>query len=122
MFLRVLLVVGILSSCLTGQIPPVGAAPKASKFLADQTFQDLITRRTQPVYPDDAKELHIQGDVVVVVQIGRTGSLEGMEVTKGPVALREAALDSVRHWRFLPYTAQGYPEPVRGQVIVSFRL
>jgi protein TonB len=54
--------------------------------------------------------------------ISRSGSVMGLHVVKGPPALRRAALDAVRQWRYRPYTVDGRPVDVSTMVYVDFAL
>ena len=74
------------------------------------------------VYPSVAKDSHIQGDVVVDTQIDKNGNVVHMKATSGPMMLRQAALDSVRKWKYEPSTLDGQPVSVEMLVTVKFRL
>ena len=121
MSIRILLI-AISMLTLFGQTPPVGSPPRASIFLDDVVFQGLIVRQVQPAYPPAARELSIQGTVVLNVQVGASGAVESIQVMRGPRELGEAAMDAVRQWRFRPYLVRGLPTRVLGQVQVPFRL
>jgi protein TonB len=45
-----------------------------------------------------------------------------MKVVSGPVLLHQAAMDSLRQWRYEPAMLDGKPVPMHLTVTVQFRL
>ena len=60
--------------------------------------------KVAPVYPEVAKRLKISGVVKVEASIDADGKVTDVRTLSGCVALRTAAEDSVRKWRFVPAT------------------
>jgi protein TonB len=60
--------------------------------------------------------------VVLQATISKNGGVGALRVISGPAMLRQAALDSVKSWRFRPYMLDGEPVEVDTQVNVSFAL
>src|SRR5262249_29371826 len=81
-----------------------------------------LLQKIQPTYPETAKRLHIQGDVVLTALIAKDGSIEGLKVLSGHPFLIRAALDAVSRWRFKPYILNGSPVEVETTIKVTFRL
>jgi len=81
-----------------------------------------ILQRTEPEYPDLARQTRIEGDVDVQVTIGPTGRVERAVVVKGVGLLDEAALKTVRRWTFEPALQEGVPVSSSMIVSVPFRL
>lgn len=77
---------------------------------------------TRPTYPEIAKTGHIQGIVVLEVQVNETGKVTGAKAVSGPVQLRQAAIDAVRQWKYEPALSNGTPTPTRLTVNLEFRL
>lgn len=75
-----------------------------------------------PNYPIDAKWNHVQGTVVIRVKVSTTGEVSDMQVVSGPLLLQQAALDSVKTWRYKPYLMNGEAVEVESQVNVVFTL
>jgi protein TonB len=82
----------------------------------------LIVKKTAPMYPRDAKEARISGQVLLEATISATGSIESLHVLKGPDTLRQAAIDAVSKWRFKPYMLNDKPTAAEFMVGVSFTL
>jgi TonB family protein len=73
----------------------------------------------QPVYPPDAKELGIEGTVVIEATVDASGTVTNARPVSSPHAsLTTAALEAVRQWRFEPPARA----PVSFTVTVRFRL
>lgn len=75
-----------------------------------------------PVYPPLAKQVRVEGTVVVFVLVGADGEVEIAQPASGHPLLREAAAEAVRRWEFSPTRLEGEPVKVSGQVTVDFRL
>lgn len=77
---------------------------------------------TAPVYPPVAKQSNVQGDVVVSASVDANGKVGELAILSGPDALRRAAVDAVRQWKYQPATSNGTPVPSQVTVKVEFRL
>ncbi|XXF79185.1 energy transducer TonB [Myxococcaceae bacterium GXIMD 01537] len=84
-----------------------------------------VLKQVAPRYPSRARSERIQGTVVVRFIIGTDGRVEpdSLRVIRGVVELDEAALDTVREWRFTPALGHhGRPVRVITEVPVQFSL
>lgn len=81
-----------------------------------------LLRKIQPIYPQLATQLHIQGDVVLTALIAKDGSIEGLKVLSGHPWLIRAALDAVSQWRYKPYILNGSATEVETTIKVTFKL
>jgi len=61
-----------------------------------------LTHSQAPVYPELARERHIQGLVALHVIISRQGAVQQVEVIKGNPLLVPAAIDAAKVWRYEP--------------------
>ncbi len=87
------------------------------------TFAESVALyKTIPSYPPIARATHTEGTVRLAATISKTGSIENLRVTSGPVLLQQAALDAVRCWRYKPYLLDGQPVEVETTVDVIFTL
>jgi protein TonB len=77
---------------------------------------------TPPIYPLVAKQASVEGDVVVQTTIDVNGNVASMQVVSGPEMLRQAALDSLRRWRYEPSKMNGQPIATQMEVTIRFRL
>jgi TonB family protein len=83
---------------------------------------EYVEQRVEPEYPEQARNQHIQGSVVLVALVGKDGVVENLSTVSGDPQLVAAATDAVRQWRFKPFFRNGSPEEFQTQITVSFRL
>lgn len=81
-----------------------------------------IIHRVDPIYPGDALKAKIQGQVTLEALISEDGTVRDVYAVSGPEALRSAASDAVKWWRFEPYRVNGRPAAVHTLIEVDFRL
>jgi TonB family protein len=89
--------------------------------LSPDTAQ-MVERPVEPNYPMLAKQMKVQGSVVLQALIGREGAIQDLRVLSGPVILSTAAMDAVRQWRFRPYFENGQPVETEARITVNFTI
>jgi protein TonB len=112
--------------------PSSGASPSSSDptGIADATARvhlspgaaDLLSRPVQPNYPLLAKEMKVQGAVVLEALIGRDGNIQDLHVLSGPTILSTAAREAVKQWRFRPYLQSGQAVETEARITVNFTI
>ena len=85
------------------------------------TLGKLISR-VQPVYPDAARKLRIQGTVAINVIVRKDGTVSVQNVGTGHPLLAPAAVEAVQQWRYEPTTVNGEPVDIQTKVYVVFAL
>jgi TonB family protein len=89
--------------------------------VASGVTQGLALSQPAPTYPEDAKEGHIQGLVVLHALIGKDGHILSLRVVSGAVpSLAVAAIAAVRQWTYRPYMLNGVPVEVETTINVNF--
>jgi len=78
--------------------------------------------RSAPSYPVIAKQAGIEGQVTIDAVIDTTGKLTSMKVVSGALLLQQAALDSLRNWKYEPGYLDDKPVPVGTSITVKFLL
>jgi protein TonB len=73
-------------------------------------------------YPALARQYRVEGAVVVVAQIDKTGTVIGTKVLSGPPMLRESAAAAVRKWKYQPAMLDDKPVPSTDTVTLSFKV
>ena len=76
----------------------------------------------QPLYPREAEEQRLEGDVELRVVVGTDGTVRSVKVVSGPPLLASAAMDAARGFRYSPALLNGQPIEAIQTVAVSFRL
>jgi TonB family protein len=85
------------------------------------TLGKLIDR-VQPIYPDAARKLRIQGAVAINVIVRKDGTVSVQNVGAGHPLLAPAAVEAVQQWRYEPTTVNGEPVDIQTKVYVVFAL
>jgi TonB family protein len=78
--------------------------------------------KSVPNYPAIAKRAAIEGEVTVDAVIDTNGKLTNMKVVSGQPLLQQAALDSLRTWKYEPAYLDDKPVPVQTSITVKFRI
>ena len=68
--------------------------------LSAQESQRRIVNSVQPVYPDLARQVHVEGNVKLEVVVGPDGRVKKMNVLGGSPLLVQAAQDAIQKWRW----------------------
>lgn len=82
----------------------------------------LLIGKVPPMYPPDAKDQHIQGRVLMSVNIDKEGNVAHIQLISGHPLLAPAAIDAVKQWKYRPYLLKGSPVEIETQVLVDFTL
>ena len=82
----------------------------------------ILKRPVEPIYPLLAKQMKIQGSVVLDALIGRDGNIQHLRVLSGPTILSAAAQEAIKQWRFRPYLQSGQAVETQARVTVNFMI
>jgi TonB family protein len=103
-----------------------GARDLDSQTASDQVprpaTNSYLLRRVVPKYPEQAKQQHIQGPVVLNAVVKTDGSVQEVKVVSGEPELVAAAVEAVKQWRFQPQRVKGNPVEFETQITVNFSL
>lgn len=108
-------------SAVFGNQEKVRIVPGLSAISAG-VAEGMLLHKTEPVYPQFAKEAHMSGTVVLAANITPGGMIEGLHVISGPEVFRGPALDAVRTWRYRPYKLNNQPVEVQTTIRLIFSL
>lgn len=79
-----------------------------------------LIHKTVPLYPDQARNAGISGEVRMSAIIGRDGTIQHLEFISGHPLLVQAALDAALTWVYKPTLLNGAPVEVDTTITVSF--
>ncbi|MGB8522029.1 MAG: TonB family protein [Candidatus Acidiferrales bacterium] len=105
--------------------PGTGAIPGFFSALlptGGRVKEAQLVSKSAPNYPAMAKQSQIEGEVTVNAVIDITGKLTNIKVVSGSPLLQQAALDSLRTWKYEPALLNDKPVPVQTSITVKFRL
>ncbi len=80
----------------------------------------VLIKMVRPVYPADAMQAHVYGNVSLQVSIGADGLVHHTRVLSGNPALAKAAVNAVQRWRYTPARRNGIPVAGEETIVVSF--
>lgn len=83
----------------------------------------LVLYKVEPDYSDDARKAHLQGVVILRLEVDERGLPRNLTVVRSlGMGLDERAVEAVEKWRFRPAYRNGHPAAVSAFVEVNFRL
>jgi len=106
----------------TGLTASHGSQPAAPISVGGEVKPVQLISSVAPVYPQLARSQRVSGDVKIDALIDENGRVTGMKVVGGPVLLHQAAMDSLRQWKYKPATLDGKAVSMHLLVTVQFRL
>jgi TonB family protein len=101
---------------------PTGSARPVRVRVSEGVAKAFLIKKVSPEYPADAREAHIQGQVVIQVEIDQQGNIQDVKLVSGHPLLAPPALEAVKQWKYQPYLLNGQPVNVESQVVVNFTL
>jgi len=117
------------SAAFAGKTPAVEAQPAPAitesaeaRVSLSPVTAERVTKSVKPDYPVLAKQMKVQGAVVLDAEIDRNGNIQQLQVLSGPSILATAAREAVRQWRFKPYYEHGQPVETEARITVNFTI
>jgi protein TonB len=101
--------------------PRNGSGPTTRWRVSGGVEQGLLVHEVKPIYPGLARQVGVQGEVILQAVIGKDGRIENLRVISGNPLLVKAAWDAVLQWRYRPYLLDGEPVEVETQITVNFK-
>jgi len=101
---------------------PAGVTNATARVHLPPGAAEILSRPVEPKYPLLAKEMKIQGAVVLEALIGRDGIIQHLRLLSGPAILSAAAREAVKQWRFRPYLQSGHAVETQARIIVNFSI
>jgi TonB family protein len=90
--------------------------------VSSQVASAHLVQRIEPIYPEEARERYIQGEVVLEAVVAKDGTVKELRLISGDSQLAAAASAAVQQWRFRPYEQRGKPADFSTRLTVNFRL
>jgi len=97
-------------------------SPETAHVELSRNVTARLSHAVQPSYPTLAKQMKVQGAVVLQALIGKTGDIQDLHVVTGPAILAAAAREAVRQWHFKPYFQNGQPVETESRITVNFTI
>jgi TonB family protein len=82
----------------------------------------IVTNSVKPSYPLLARQMKVQGSVILQALIGKDGIIQNLRVVSGPRILASAAEDAVRQWHFKPHLEGREAVETQAKITVNFTI
>jgi TonB family protein len=102
------------------QWSPATSAVERTRISADQP--EALPQAVEASYPSLAREMKVQGSVLLQALVSADGGIRDLRVLSGPPILVSAAMEAVRQWRFKPYLQNGQPVETQAKISVNFTI
>jgi len=83
---------------------------------------EIVTSPVRPNYPLLARQMKVQGSVILQALISKDGSIQNLRVVSGPHILAGAAQDAVRQWHFKPHFQGSEAVETQAKITVNFTI
>ena len=95
-------------------------AAERVQMSADTT--DVVSRPVKPGYPLLARQMKVQGSVILQALISRDGAIQDLHIVSGPPILASAAQEAVRQWHFKPHYVDSETVETQAKITVNFTI
>jgi TonB family protein len=113
----------LVASFAQSQAPsPTSTAPLRRVKVPEDAASALLIQKAGVQYPDAARKAGTQGIVVLDVVTSNEGDVKEVTISSGDYVLAEAAIDSVKQWKYKPYLVDGTPVEMESTVSINFHL
>ncbi len=113
---------GLLGGVVGSVLEKVVGRPEEPVIAQGQMRPPKLFKKVAPIYPEIAREAHIEGPVVIEATTDIYGRVVSWKVLHSIPLLDQAALDAVRQWIYEPLIINGKPRGVIFTVTVRFQL
>lgn len=83
---------------------------------------EVVSRPVKPDYPLLARQMKVQGSVILQALIGRDGLIQDLHVLSGPPILAGAAREAVKQWHFKPHYLGEEAVETQAKITVNFTI
>jgi periplasmic protein TonB len=109
------------SVCMLMICAACGVCEGPPKRITQSEALGAVVTKITPEYPVMARQLHLAGSVTIEIVIAENGSVESVNAVAGNPVLTRPAMDSLKRWKFKPFTADGAPVKAQAQISIDFK-
>jgi TonB family protein len=108
-------------SALNGSLSAKDSLPGLSEPVSQGVTGGQLLHRVAPVYPAQARQLRLDGSVILAAVVMEDGTVGDVNVVEGSPVLAQSAVDAVKHWRYKPYELDGKPVKKETKITIDFK-
>jgi len=97
-------------------------SPAAERVQMSSGSAEVVGQPVKPGYPMLARQMRVQGSVILQALIGRDGTIQNLKVLSGPAILAAAAQEAVRQWHFKPHYLGNESVETLANITVNFTI
>jgi TonB family protein len=83
---------------------------------------EMVSESVNPGYPTLARQMKVQGSVILLAMIGRDGLIQELRTVSGPPILSGAAREAVKQWHFKPHYEGSQAVETLARITVNFTI
>jgi TonB family protein len=83
---------------------------------------EIVSQPVKPSYPMLARQMKVQGSVILQAMISKSGEIQDLRVVSGPPILANAAQEAVKQWHFKPHFQGTEPVETQTRITVNFTI
>jgi len=84
--------------------------------------EQIVTNTVQPDYPMLARQMKVEGSVILQALIARDGNIQDLRVLSGSPILAHAAQEAVKQWHFKPHYEGSVSVETQARITVNFTI
>jgi TonB family protein len=94
----------------------------AERIQMSANTSTVVASEVRPNYPLLARQMRVQGRVILLALIGKDGIIQHLNLVSGPPILASAAEDAVRQWHFKPHLEGKEAVETQAKITVNFTI
>ena len=98
------------------------ATPASERVEMSADTTGVVSHPVKPDYPLLARQMKVQGSVILQALIGRDGLIQDLRVVSGPPILANAAQEAVKQWHFKPHYQGVDTVETQARITVNFTI
>lgn len=110
------------SSNVSAAEAPSAMTNAAERVQMSADTAEVVSRPVNPGYPTLARQMKVQGSVILRAFIGRDGLIQDLRLVSGPPILASAAEEAVRQWHFKPHYIGAEAVETQARITVNFTI
>lgn len=95
-------------------------ASRARVRVAEKVMRAFLVTKVNPSYPSEAEKQHVDGTVLLHINIDENGNVSKVELVSGHPLLVPTAIEAVKQWKYRPYLLNQKPVEVETMVLIKF--
>ncbi len=92
------------------------------KLRAKDIESPKLVRRIEPIYPEVALKVKIEGNVILRLFTDSDARIIDVKPLSGHPLLAKASINAIMKWKYTPWNIDGVQKPVEANIILIFRL